>query len=150
MNRSACGLLVALAAFLVGGSGLAEGSSVGASERVPHPEPRVIVNVLSVRGPHDSAQIQRSARFGWIRFVRCYKSKGKGEQAVINLGLLVSGDGSVRKAWATGETPRHPELASCIADALPGLAMPKAAADSTAAIEVQLAPGDRPRPGDET
>ena len=51
---------------------VAQALSVAAAE--PHPEPRVIVNVVSVRGPHTPAAVQRAARFGWGRIVRCYKS----------------------------------------------------------------------------
>lgn len=145
MNGSSRVLLIAMAAFLLGGgTALAEGPSGGTPERAPHPEPRVIVNVLSVRGPHNPAQIQRSARFGWIRIVRCYKSKGARERAVVKLGLVISSEGDVASAWSANTHPQYPELTSCIAGALQGLAMPKASANSTAEIEIQLAPGDRP------
>lgn len=111
--------------------------------RLPHPEPRVIVNVLAVRGPHKPDRIQHSARFGWKRIVRCYKANGAKERAIVTLELIVSGEGNVARARSIVVEQKDRELANCLVDVLPGLAMPKAPADSTADVEILLAPGDR-------
>jgi hypothetical protein len=122
----------------------AHGFSEGEQPRPPHPEPRVVVNVLSVHGPHKPDRVQHSARFGWKRIVRCYKASGAKEHALVTLELVVSGEGNVARARGIVVEPKDRELASCLEGALPGLAMPKAPADSTADVEIVLSPGDRP------
>lgn len=119
----------------------------GAQEqpRPPHPEPRVVVNVLSINGPHKPARVQHDARFGWKRIVRCYKANGAKERAVVTLELVLSSEGSVARARGLVFEPKDRELASCLAGILPGLAMPKAPADSTADVEILLSPGDKPQ-----
>ena len=112
--------------------------------RPPHPEPRVIVNALSVRGPHSRAEVERSARLGWGRIVRCYKSDGQGEKAIVNLVLTVSGGGRVIGARRTGRSAKHRELGVCLEGAMKGLDMPKAEARSSVSLEIRLAPGDPP------
>jgi hypothetical protein len=108
-----------------------------------HPEPRVIVNVLSVNGPHDPAKVQHSARFGWSRIVRCYKKTGARKSVVVAMELLVSREGNVASASGDGNDSNHQELSQCLAESLPGLSMPKAEANSKASIEIRLAPGDK-------
>jgi len=124
---------------------LGSGHSVKAespSERPPHPEPRVIVNVLAVKGPHKQARVQHDARFGWKRIVRCYKAHSLRQKALVTLDLLVSSEGSVSRAQHVQSNPPNPGLAQCLAESLPGLSMPKAPADSTANVEMKLSPGD--------
>jgi hypothetical protein len=139
--------LVVVGAFLLTGAGNSNAEvsfQDSQAERAPHPEPRVIVNVLSVRGPHDPARVQHAARFGWKRIVRCYKRNDPKRAVIVNLELDVSSEGSVTQARNARSNPRDPELATCLADVLPGLAMPKAPASSTADVEIRLAPGDPP------
>src|SRR5262245_21028321 len=69
--------------------------SDAAPARPPHPEPRVIVSVESVRGPHAKKDVERSARLGWGRIVRCYKASGTRLSGEIGLELVVSGSGTV-------------------------------------------------------
>jgi hypothetical protein len=118
----------------------------GAEEppRPPHPEPRVIVNVLSVRGPHNPARVQHDARFGWKRIVRCYKASGSKEKIALTLELTLSSEGSVTGARGILFESQDSELVGCLIRGLPGLAMPKAPADSKADVELLLSPGDRP------
>ncbi len=115
--------------------------------RPRHPEPRVIVNVLSVRGPHDRDGIERSARLGWGRIVRCYRASGAAK-VVLTFELVVSGSGMVERARRTHSSTRDHELGHCLASALTKLTMPKARARSIAMIEIRLAPGDPPEQGD--
>jgi hypothetical protein len=112
--------------------------------RPPHPEPRVIVNVLSVKGPHKPDRVQHDARFGWKRIVRCYKAQGAKEKAAVTLELVVSGEGAVARARSLVCEEKDRELAECLAKTLPGLAMPKATEDSKADVEILLSPGDKP------
>lgn len=123
---------------------LAQALAAAAGE--PHPEPRVIVNVVSVHGPHTSPEVQRAARLGWGRIVRCYKSVDPSIKGKLDLELHVAKTGSVVSTRARGSTLGNPELVRCLSETMKGLAMPQASADSTAAIEIHLAPGDKPQP----
>jgi hypothetical protein len=112
--------------------------------RPPHPEPRVIVSVLGVRGPHSRDEVEHSARLGWSRIVRCYKAADAQEKANITLELLVSADGRVKHAKRVRSRPKDRELGTCLGSALQGLPMPKARTRSIATVEIRLAPGDPP------
>jgi hypothetical protein len=112
--------------------------------RAPHPEPRVIVNVLSVKGPHERASVERSARLAWGRIVRCYKSIEQRERGSIGLELIVAGSGKVVEARRTQSTLESQQLAQCLTDAMKRLSMPKAEGRSTARAEIHVAPGDPP------
>jgi hypothetical protein len=116
----------------------------GEHPRPPHPEPRVIVNVISVRGPHKPDRVQHDVRFGWKRIVRCYKAGGAKEHAELTLELTLSSEGSVTNVRSIFFEAKNSELASCLVKTLPGLAAPKASADSKAEVELLLSPGDRP------
>ena len=121
-----------------------EGTQVRQESRPFHPEPRVIVNVTLVQGPHDAGKLQTAARLGWTRIVRCYKLSGRGQRVVISLELVVSPDGSVASARDVGTDPKYRDLGGCLVEAVQGLTMPKAPAESTATVEIKLAPGDPP------
>lgn len=136
-----------LAAFLLAGSPSAPSLAEGSDERPrpPHPEPRVIVDVFSVQGPHKPDRVQHSARYGWKRIVHCYKASGTKGRAVVTLELVLSGAGEVARARGIVFEPKDRELTSCLATILLGLSMPKASTDSTAHVAIQLSPGDRSR-----
>ncbi|HEY6725935.1 MAG TPA: hypothetical protein VI197_18000, partial [Polyangiaceae bacterium] len=102
----------------------------------PHPEPRVIVNVLSVNGPHAPLAVQRAARLAWGRIIRCYKANDNGAKGRLELQLRVSQVGSVAGVRVGPSTLDSAELVRCIADSMQGLAMPRASTDSTADIEI--------------
>lgn len=116
---------------------------VTAAAAPPHPEPRVIVNVIAVHGPHAPLEVQRAARLAWGRIIRCYKSIDNGAKGQVGLELHVSKSGSVASARAGRSTLDNPELVRCLADTMTGVAMPRADADSSASIEIHLAPGDK-------
>ena len=123
--------------------------TLAAAAAEPHPEPRVIVNVVSVRGPHTPPAVQRAARLGWGRIVRCYKSVDPSIKGKLDLELHVAKTGSVVATRARASTLGNPELVRCLSETMKGLAMPQASADSTAAIEIHVAPGDKALPDDE-
>jgi hypothetical protein len=122
----------------------ASGGVANAEARAPHPEPRVIVNVISVRGPHERAEVERAARRAWGRIVSCYKTIDQSARGTVELELVVAGTGKVTAARRTRSTLENGELASCLTDAMKGLSMPKAASRSTAKTEIRVAPGDPP------
>jgi hypothetical protein len=125
-------------------SSRAEGDPAPKNERPYHPEPRVVVNVLSVRGPHNPARVQHDARFGWKQIVICYKKHGPHHKTLVKLDMVVSGEGKLARVLNVRNDASNHELEQCLVDRLPGLSMPKAPADSTAYVEIQLAPGDSP------
>ncbi len=112
------------------------------ADRAPHPEPRVIVNVTHVRGPHTAAGVQRAARFGWGRIVRCYKSIDSQAKGKVTLEAVVSSAGSLIRSRQKHSTLGNAKLSACLRDCLEGLTMPEAKAASTATIEIEVAPGD--------
>jgi len=106
----------------------------------------VIVNVIDVRGPHAPLEVQRAARLAWGRIIRCYKSIDNGAKGQVGLELRVSKSGSVASAREGRSTIANPELVRCLIGSMTGLSMPRADADSTATIEIRLAPGDKVSP----
>jgi hypothetical protein len=115
---------------------------VPAPARTPHPEPRVIVNVLSVQGPHDRDEVQRAARNAWGRIVSCYKSFAQRKRGSVELELGISSQGRVTSARHVGGSLDNPELAACLGGAMKRTDMPAASARSRALTEFQLGPGD--------
>jgi hypothetical protein len=107
-----------------------------------HPEPRVIVNVTTVRGPHERAAVERAARLAWGRIVSCYKSIDRQAKGLVEFELVVAHAGTVTDARRTRSTLRNQKLDACLTKAWKGLAMPKARAGSVARAEVHVAPGD--------
>jgi hypothetical protein len=108
----------------------------------PHPEPRVIVSVHGVQGPHVRKDVERAARLGWGRIVRCYKASSKRPSGSVHMELAVAGSGKVTHARRTKSTLGDAELARCLTRAMKELAMPKARRASTAKVEVRVGPGD--------
>lgn len=110
----------------------------------PHPEPRVIVSVHSVAGPHKKKDVERAARLGWGRIVRCYKASSKRPRprGSVRMELAVSGRGVVTGARRVKSTLGDKAVSSCLGRTMRGLSMPKARRSSAARIEIQLAPGD--------
>jgi hypothetical protein len=119
-------------------------ASAPAPKKAPHPEPRVIVNVVAVHGPHERTAVERSAREGWGRVVKCYKSFGRGLKGMIGVEFAVASQGKVIRVRRTRSSLKSGELAACLSDSLLGLTMPKAAGGSTAFGEIHVAPGDPP------
>jgi len=103
----------------------------------------VIVTVTAVRGPHPAEGVQRAARLGWGRIVRCYKTFARGAKGHVKVALEVARAGTVSDARVAQSTLDNRELDACLANAMLALAMPTADADSTAMLEIRLAPGDR-------
>jgi hypothetical protein len=107
-----------------------------------HPEPRVIVTVTALKGGHDRAAVQRSARESWGGLVRCYKQHGKRQRGTLELRLEISAAGRVIGARRLGST-LNDEVSACLATVLRERPMPDGPSGSTATVEVELAPGDR-------
>ena len=148
MQRSAgTGLLAAALALLVPGRAARAEEPPPAppaepGKRPAHPEPRVIVNVTSVQGPHPRSDVERSARLGWGRIVSCYNAYGDRRRLTVSLELAVSSSGKVTAFRPIRSTHKNRDLAQCLGHAMKRLSMPKARARSIAIAEIQLGPGD--------
>ncbi len=110
--------------------------------RPPHPEPRGIVSVVSLAGPHERDQVERHARLAWGKIVRCYKAIDRSARGSVTVELAVRGSGTSSGARRLGATLKNPALSACLTRILNGLKMPKAARTSFAKIEIRVAPGD--------
>jgi hypothetical protein len=142
-------ILALCSVFLAAGSAAGRDESapdrpVNEGGRVPHPEPRVIVNVLTVKGPHLRSEVERAARLGWGRIIRCYKLEATNEKGLVSLELVIAGSGQVQTARRVRSTLQSTTLSSCLTKAMQGLGMPKASGRSTATAEIHVAPGDPP------
>jgi hypothetical protein len=112
-----------------------------------HPEPRVIVDVLKVRGPHARADIQREARQQlWGQIIRCYrpgqakKPKLRGDAT---FSLRAGADGSVSNVRTIGATLADEDVVDCWASLLRDLPLPTASGASDVVMQIYAAPGDR-------
>jgi len=102
----------------------------------------VIINVFRVHGPHERGVVERSARAGWGRVVKCYKTHARGVSGLIAIEFEISENGKVLHVRRTRSTLKNRELAECLTQALLGLSMPTASRRSTATGEIRVAPGD--------
>ncbi|HEU4408653.1 MAG TPA: AgmX/PglI C-terminal domain-containing protein [Polyangiaceae bacterium] len=113
-----------------------------------HPEPRVVVDVVHVAGPHKRAEIEREARRAlWGKIIACYRpaaAKRPGLRGEATLRFRVGADGSVGGLRAEQSTLGDGELVACFQGHVAGLALPKAGAESDVAMQIHVAPGDRP------
>lgn len=109
--------------------------------RAGHPEPRVIVTVTGLKGAHDHAEVQRSARASWAGIVRCCKQLGGRKGGTLTVRLEISATGKVVGTRRLAST-LNDEVSSCLTSVLRDRTMPGAVAGSTATVALQLAPGD--------
>lgn len=113
-----------------------------------HPAPRVIVDVLDARGMKKK-DAEAAARAGsWSKIVGCYRRKAWAEPDLsvdTKLRLGVRG-GTIRTARAMTAKKKKDVVASCLADALLGVAMPKSKRGADVTIRVRVYPGDDPVP----
>ena len=141
MTRTATGGTSILVLALMSLSSMTSAHTSAEPRTTPHPEPRVIVTVAAMKGPHDRAAVQRSAREAWGPIVRCYKELGRGERGKLTVRLEISATGKTIGARRLGST-LNDDVSACVTTALRNKGMPKAGAGSSATLEVQLAPGD--------
>lgn len=167
LRRVVSGLLaLAAMATMAPSASFAEGE---APAREPHPLPRVVVDVVSAKGPLEAGVIQANARAKlWGKAVGCYKVGARIEQTLEidrTFGVeIASGKVKVpggkkatrRKAKTKVDRAREAPAKSpeaevrpvqlverCLADAIASVEMPRARR-STAKIRVRIWPGDVP------
>jgi hypothetical protein len=104
----------------------------------------VIVNVTSVSGPHARREVERAAREGWGKIVKCYESIDRKARGLVGVEFAIEKSGKVTQVRHTHSTLKNSALSRCLADALLTLTMPTAERRSTANAEIRVAPGDPP------
>lgn len=115
-----------------------------------HPDPRVIVNLERIQGPHPAAEVLRLARRNhWIQVVRCYRLGAYKDpnlrgstKALVSLGRR----GEVRSAKLLETDLADRAVADCMVEKMRGLSFPAARGTSTARFELRVGPGDEPMP----
>jgi hypothetical protein len=115
-----------------------------------HPDPRVIVNVDKLEGPHDADKVQRTARkHHWINVVNCYRigwyKKPDLEGWTHGEATIASGGAVLRPKLVDTELEDE-EVAKCVVDKLRSLKMPRAEKSSRAFLAIRVGPGDEPVP----
>jgi hypothetical protein len=113
-----------------------------------HPLPRVIVDIVKVKGPHAAASIQRIARRSlWGRIVECYRLGAHKDQSLkgkTTVRFQVSKSGKVSRAAAAGSTLPDKEVVRCLAREVNTLELDRAKAGSSVTATIQVYPGDDP------
>jgi hypothetical protein len=115
-----------------------------------HPLPKVIIDVLRVNGPHPQAELQRVLRkMFWIKVVGCYGLGAYKDQKLRGAASLVFGVSAAGKASGarlTGTTLADAEVATCLAEQVRSVDLPRAKGRSVVGVEIQVGPGDEPLP----
>jgi hypothetical protein len=113
-----------------------------------HPLPRVIVEIVKVKGPHAAASIQRIARRSlWGRIVECYRLGAHKDQSLkgkTTVRFQVSKSGKASRAAAAGSTLPDKEVVRCLAREVNTLELDRAKAGSSVTATIQVYPGDDP------
>jgi len=115
-----------------------------------HPDPRVIVNVDRVRGPHEAKDVQRLARkFHWINVVRCYRLgayKDPHLRGWTKASLIVSRGGAVVRPRLLETELKDKAVAKCMVRKLRTLTFGRAGKSTTVFLDMRVGPGDDPMP----
>ncbi|AUX20245.1 hypothetical protein SOCEGT47_007100 [Sorangium cellulosum] len=113
-----------------------------------HPLPRIIVDVVKVKGPLKAREVERLARRHlWIHVYSCYRLRAYKDPSLhgkTTVRLTVSRTGKVTAARATASTLSAPDVASCLAQRAKSLSLPRARAGSAVVVTMQVYPGDEP------
>ena len=115
-----------------------------------HPDPRVVINVARVKGPHDPAKVQQLLRRNhWINVVRCYRLgafKNSELRGWTKATVALSAKGKIHDTRLIDSELDDHDVASCMVGKLALIAVPAAAKKSQAWIELRVGPGDEPMP----
>jgi hypothetical protein len=115
-----------------------------------HPDPRVIVNIVEVKGPHDEKHLERVARkYHWMNAVKCYRLgayKDSQLRGWTEAHMVVSSAGRVLRPKLDDSELDDDEVSKCLVDKLRTLAFPGAKKSSRVRIAIRVGPGDEPMP----
>lgn len=122
-------------------------ASVTASAQ-DHPDPRVIVNVVKVAGPHAGADLQREMRRQlWGKIIACYRPGALKNQALAGWTTVrfdVARTGKPRPGKLVKTTLKDKQVARCLAKVVAKAPLVPAKRASTVTAELYVAPGDIP------
>jgi len=115
-----------------------------------HPDPRVIVNIDKVAGPHPAKGLQRTARRHlWKPIINCYRLgafKDPHLRGWTKARFAVSSAGKVRRPRLLDTELDDPEVAQCMVGKLANLPLPRARRGSNVWVAMRVGPGDDPLP----
>jgi hypothetical protein len=115
--------------------------------KVPHPAPRIKVDVLKVSGHVSEAEVLRQARSkGYWPFRLCYEEGLRRSQKMhgtVHLRITIGSNGAVRGAQKVAAEVDDPTVVGCIVKAARGLSLPAPERGMpSVTLEVSLWPGD--------
>jgi hypothetical protein len=115
-----------------------------------HPDPRVIIDVARVKGPHDPKELQRLLRRNhWIHVVRCYRLgayKHPELRGWTKTVVTVSRAGEIIKTRVLETELDEEAVAECMAEKLRAMKVSGQKSASQAWIDMKVGPGDEPLP----
>jgi len=115
-----------------------------------HPEPRVIVNIVKVSGPHRAKSLQRLARRNhWMPIIRCYRLGAWLDPHLrgwTRAQIGVTAAGGVRRPRLIRTELGDRAVASCMVERLADLELPRARRSSRVIVDMRVGPGDDPMP----
>ncbi len=115
-----------------------------------HPDPRVIVNIDKVEGPHDEKKLLRvSRKYHWINVVRCYRLgayKDRELRGWTHARAVVSTAGRILRPKLLKTELDDEEVAKCVVDKLRTLKLPRGPKSSKVWYDIRVGPGDEPMP----
>jgi hypothetical protein len=115
-----------------------------------HPAPKVILDVVRVKGALQPAEAQRALRRNfWMKTVECFSLgayKDPSLRGTASLVIGVSAAGKVGSARVTRTSFTDDEVNHCLAERIRTVVLPKARSGSNVSIDLQLGHGDMPVP----
>lgn len=126
------------------------GELIAAPPDPGHPLPRVVIDVVSSRGPLKASRAQASLRAKyWIHTYTCYGLGAYKDQAlagVTRVSMRVQASGQVRGGRLERTTLPDREVARCLAKDLAKIKLPASRAGSQVVATIAVYPGDEPMP----
>ncbi len=119
--------------------------------RAPHPEPRVIIEVLRSQGPREVVPTQAMLRANlWGKIIACYSDGAYAEPSLRGDAIIrvdVDRSGKVQATENRGGSMTNADVVSCWKQMLRRVPFGPAKAGTNLDIRIWVAPGDRPRGG---
>ena len=117
---------------------------------IGHPDPRVIINLDKIRGPHRGKDVLRLARRNhWMKVIRCYRLgayKDRHLRGWTKAVFDVSPGGRASNARLLDTKLADKQVANCMVTKLETLKLGRAARSSRVWLSLRVAPGDEPMP----
>lgn len=119
-----------------------------------HPLPRVIIDILRVKGPLPTREVQAIARRTmWIKVIGCYQLGAYKDQSLrgkTTVRIQASRSGKVTRSTMAGTSLPDASVAACLAREMKALELPGRKTGSAITATIQVHPGDDPMPPPES